>query len=593
MPNAPLMANDVLPDIPAGTNQVKLTVVATNLHNVSDGTTQVNPTSLSTDGSGRMFVTTLGGVIRLVDPTGTVLAAPYLNTTKDPAMGQPDPRSFNVPFRHGLTSLAFHPQFYQPGTPGFCKFYTILDQQLNSGTPDFVPIYQDSSSPPTPFDQVLVEWIASDPQAAVFAGTRREIFRIRQPKDDHNANRLIFGPDGYLYMDVADGGNVRANQLPPNPGQDGTSAHSQNLRAIFGKIIRIDPLHPSLTPVSADLVSSNGNYRIPASNPFAADGNPNTLAEIYSYGHRNTYGMRFDPVTCDLYTGEVGQVTVEEVNRIRPGRNYGWNLKEGAFLYNEADQGNVLTDTNGAFALAHGLTDPLLQYDHGDGQSAVGGGVYRGRAIPSLYGRYVFGDLQGKRVGGVLTGGRLFHASLTNRVIQEFLLSPDSAPLPNLIYDVATDDDGEQYVLGGSSDFSNGVLLKVGSPTGPASFADWAAALLPAGQRGAGDRPFGDGIANLVRFAFNIPPSPLIKPIANPLRLTLQPAGGSTLAYRASAPGVIYRPQWSEDLIVWHEAVNGSLLGGQAISVTNSGPEFRVTFPPASRLFARVTVALP
>jgi hypothetical protein len=187
-----VMAADLLPDIPAGTNEVRLTVIATNLHDASDGTVQINPTGLYTDGSGRLFITTLGGVIRILNPEGTLLWAPYLNTTRDPATGLSDPRSFNVSFRHGLTSLAFHSQFHQPGQPGFGKFYTILDQTLNSGTPDFVPLYQDSSYPPTPFDQVLVEWTAADPEALAFTGTRREIFRVRQPKDDHNASRLVF-----------------------------------------------------------------------------------------------------------------------------------------------------------------------------------------------------------------------------------------------------------------------------------------------------------------------------------------------------------------------------------------------------------------
>lgn len=586
----PLFGLDVLPPIPAGTVQIKLTLVASNLHNISDGTTQVNPTGIATEGSGRLFIVTLGGVIRVLTPQGALLPAPYLNTTRDPATGAFDPRSFNVVFRHGLTSLAFHPQFHQRGQPGFGRFYTILDQTLNSGVADFLPIYADSSSPATPFDQVLMEWVASDPDAPVFTGTRREIFRIRQPKDDHNANRLIFGPDGYLYMDIADGGNVRENQLPPHPGIDGTSAHAQDLRAIFGKIIRIDPLPPSLTPRSADLVSANGRYRIPISNPFAADGNPNTLAEIYSYGHRNTYGMSFDPVDCSLYTGEVGQSTVEEVNRILPGRNYGWNLKEGGFLYNEASQANVVADVNGAFALSRGLTDPIFQYDHGDGISVVGGGVYRGRALPVLYGRYVFGELMVSSASSAV--GRLFYGSLADGSIREFVRSADSQPVPRYVYSIQADGEGEYYVAGGSGAFDSGVLLKITAPSGPPAFPNWAAALLPAGQQNPGDRPFGDAIDNVVRFAFAIPPSTLCKPAPNPLRLTVGAAGIATLAYRASAPGVVYRPQWSDDLTVWHDAVDGSLLGGRPISVTSEGPEFRITFPATQLLFTRVRVDL-
>src|ERR1043165_6591296 len=138
-------ALDVLPDIGAGTLQVKLTLVASNVHDVSDGTTQINPTGCSVDGSGRLFITTLGGVIRLVNPQGELLATPFLNTTRNPATGLPNTTAFNVSFRHGLTSLAFHPQFHQRGRPGFGKFYTIVHETVDSGIPDFFPFYQDSS----------------------------------------------------------------------------------------------------------------------------------------------------------------------------------------------------------------------------------------------------------------------------------------------------------------------------------------------------------------------------------------------------------------------------------------------------------------
>jgi hypothetical protein len=147
-------------------------------------------------------------------------------------------------------------------------------------------------------------------------------------------------------------------------------------------------------------------------------------------------------------------------------------------------------------------------------------------------------------------------------------------------------------ITGGASAFDREVVLKIGAPGGAAGYTNWANALLPSGQRSLGDQSFGDGIANLVRFVFAIPPDELCQPAANPLRLTLQPTGVATMAYRASAPGVSYRPRWSIDLITWNSATNGALLGGQPISVTNEGPEFRVTFSAARRLFARVQVEL-
>src|SRR5262245_697568 len=174
-------ANPLSP-IPLGTNQVALTLVASNLHNNVDGTKQMNPTGLFTDDSGRLFITTLGGIIRVMNPQGILLSTPYLNTTRDPVTGSLDGRSFNVSFRHGLTSLAFHPDFFNSGKPGYGKFYTLLDQTNNSGPANFTSLDPDSSSPPTPYDQVLVEWTTTNADAYVFQGTRRELFRLHQPK---------------------------------------------------------------------------------------------------------------------------------------------------------------------------------------------------------------------------------------------------------------------------------------------------------------------------------------------------------------------------------------------------------------------------
>ncbi len=440
-----------LPDVPTGSIEVRLDLVATGLSAVEPGSgvTQVAPTKLVPGGSARLFVTTLGGVVRLVDQS-QLLSAAYLDTT--------NPNSFNDPGRHGMTAMAFHPDFYNPGQAGYRRVYTIGDELLGSGsggTWDFPTSAPDSSSPVTPFDQVLLEWIADDPDADMFSGSSRELFRVRQPKDDHNINDLEFGPDGCLYVAVGNGGNVRLHQLPP-PGMEGLSDNAQRLDVIFGKVLRIDPLDPNLPPTSTDPVSANGNYRIAQGNPLV--GIAGQVEEIYSWGHRNPYRINFDPVSANLYAGDVGQRSIESVDDVTLGGNFGWNLKEGSFVF-DFDTQTVTPDVDtgsGTVAGNFGLTDPIFEYDHADGRAVVGGFVYRGSDVAALVGKYVFADFQGGP-----QGGRLFYGDLATGDLFEFQLDASGTALPDLVYSLGQDDAGELYVLGGPFNASDGVVLRI------------------------------------------------------------------------------------------------------------------------------------
>src|SRR5262249_19132907 len=173
------------------------------------------------------------------------------------------------------------------------------------------------------------------------------------------------------------------------------TGNAQSLTTILGKVIRINPLHPSLTADSEGSVSANGQYRIPTSNPFVAQAG--AVSEIYAYGVRNPYRYSFDLDNGSLILADVGQNNIEEVDIIQRGGNYGWHRKEGSFLFDPAT-GDVFTDPSPDPT----LIDPVVEYDHFEATvgevtriAVIGGFVYRDSNIKELRGKYVFGDLNG------------------------------------------------------------------------------------------------------------------------------------------------------------------------------------------------------
>jgi glucose/arabinose dehydrogenase len=208
-------------------------------------------------------------------------------------------------------------------------------------------------------DTHVTEFAMGDRRAE--PATRRDVLVVDQPYANHNGGNLVFGPDGYLYIGLGDGGS----------GGD-PHGNGQSTRTLLGKMLRIDPRPSRAT-----------SYRIPPDNPFVArsDARP----AIWAYGLRNPWRYSFDRLTGDLWIGDVGQNDWEEIDR-QPagssgGENYGWNILEGSheFFGEEVPGGGV---------------PPVFEYSHAEGGcTVIGGHVYRGEAIPGLYGAYLFGDL--------------------------------------------------------------------------------------------------------------------------------------------------------------------------------------------------------
>jgi glucose/arabinose dehydrogenase len=190
--------------------------------------------------------------------------------------------------------------------------------------------------------------------------TRRDVLFVDQPYENHNGGNLAFGPDGYLYIGLGDGGS----------GGD-PHGNGQSLSALLGKMLRIDPR-----------ASGGRPYQIPPDNPFLD--RSGASPEIWAYGLRNPWRYSFDRETGDLWIGDVGQGEWEEVD-LQPagssgGENYGWNRMEGSHPYDGADP-------------PADAVPPVFEYSHDDGGCTVAGGyVYRGESIPDLYGAYVFAD---------------------------------------------------------------------------------------------------------------------------------------------------------------------------------------------------------
>ncbi len=320
--------------------------------------------------------------------------------------------------------MALHPDFGKLGAPGQGKLYTYTSEPVD-GPGDFeVGLALEELN----HQSVVTEWQVENGQ--IDPNEAREILRIDQPQFNHNGGMLAFGPDGYLYIGLGDGG--AANDAGPGHGDSG---NGQNLETVHGSILRIDPLDPNLTAPSRDAISANGAYRVPWDNEFVGiEG----IDEIYAYGLRNPFRFSFDRLSGMLVTGDVGQGYVEEIDIIVKGGNYGWPIKEGSFLFDPEGLivGEALDDPS--------LIDPVAEYDHDDGISVIGGFMYYGTAIPELRARYVFGEFSRSFSG---PGGRLFVADLLSGKIEELSITNDDDPLGYYVKGLGTDQQGEIYVL--------------------------------------------------------------------------------------------------------------------------------------------------
>jgi len=331
------------------------------------------------DGSGRLFVNDMRGKIYVIKD-GVVLSTPFLDLANAgvPLFFSSGGTNSEV----GLLTFAFHPDFNHKGAPGYGKFYTLAAQGSQLVDDGSVPIFRGPKMPPHHFN-VLSEW-SVDPRNPnrIDPSSRREILRLAAHSDDHGGGQLGFNPDasprdpdyGLLYISVGDGGNTVWD------GGKVEEYHlAQDMTSAFGKILRINPLR-----------SGNRSYSVPATNPFVRA--KNVLPEIWASGLRNPERFSWDRGGAGkMLIADIGQTTVEEINLGQAGANYGWGLYEGDFLVDHLDEHHLTALPGGK--PPKGFTFPVAVYGHADGQAVTGGFVYRGKSIPELVGKYVFGDL--------------------------------------------------------------------------------------------------------------------------------------------------------------------------------------------------------
>jgi len=332
------------------------------------------------DGSDRLFITLLGGQIVIYDGR-QVLAQPFLDIRTLVTSGG----------ERGLFSVAFHPNYANNGL----LYVDYTD--LNGNT--VIARYSVSADPDR-----------ADPASAAV------LLSVVQPYTNHNGGQLQYGPDGYLYIGMGDGGS----------GGDPQN-HAQTLNDLLGKMLRID-------------VDGNSPYSIPADNPFIND--PVAREEIWALGLRNPWRFSFDRQTGDLFIADVGQSRLEEVN-FQPshstgGENYGWRLMEGSACYNPSSNCD-----NGM------LTLPILEYDHSLGCSITGGYRYRGVANPALWGIYFYADWCSGRIWGATE-------EAAGTWTAEELLDTDLQ-----VTAFGEDEDGEIYL----ADYAAGAIYRISGNT--------------------------------------------------------------------------------------------------------------------------------
>ena len=447
-----------LPALTNGTVNILLQPIATNMGAPLYG---ISPP----DDTNRLFVLEQIGYVRIIQ-NGTLLPGNSLDISNRvcPPLNPASPND-----ERGLLGLAFHPGFNNPASPGYQTLYTYNSETNPAG---ILPTFLVPTTATNNSKNVVNEWKISSTNANVInPASRREVISFGKTAGNHNGGTIAFGPDGYLYLALGDGGD--ANDVGLSHIEPGGNA--QNLSTPLGKMLRFDPLHPSLTPASPDAIGTNGQYRIPTTNPFQGAGQ---VREIFAYGLRNPYRFAFDTVGGDLIVADVGQNNVEEIDRIILGGNFGWAIKEGDFLFNRTNgpAGNAGTigapPGNRSVGIPAGLIDPIsgalgtLEYDHNEGISITGGFVYRGSGLPELYGKYVFGDLA-LQSSPVRANGRLFYADLATGQINALPLAQfgGSAILPGglTVHGFAQDAEGELYALltNTSANGTGGVIYKL------------------------------------------------------------------------------------------------------------------------------------
>ena len=361
--------------------------VTLRIEDVADGFASPLYATGDGTGSGRLYVVEQSGIVRVIEPDGTVRREAFLDVSDRISAGG----------ERGLLGLAFHPR--HAGNGLFYVDYTDRD-----GNTVIAEMRRASGSA-----------VRADP------ASERVLLRIDQPYPNHNGGMIDFGPDGFLYVGMGDGG---AGGDPENRARD--------LSTLLGKILRVD----------VDGRDPGLEYAISADNPYV--GRAGARPEIWASGLRNPWRFSFDPKTGDLWVGDVGQSAWEEVSRLTAaggggrGADLGWRLMEGRACYDPP-----------AGCPTDGLTMPLAVYGHDLGCAVTGGYVYRGAAQPALDGLYLFSDSCSGRVWAVDAAGP--------DAQEPVVLAETGRPIVSF----GRGDDGELYVV----DIGGAVLRVVGTAT--------------------------------------------------------------------------------------------------------------------------------
>ncbi len=365
---APLTTNPYAPIVSGGIT-VRLSPL-TSVPADAPGSALARITTVVNDGTGRLFVSDLNGTIYRTDAAGST-PVPYLDL-RTQGIGTPAPSGF---YGVGLSGVAFHPNFAgDPAKPGYGMFYTTA--------------YTTASGPATiggtgPITVEIREWSATNPAAPTFTGASRSVLTIGGYQDDHSNGFIGFNPNakpgtadyGKLYIGSGDGLYNDGNR------------NAQNLAVPQGKMLRIDPL-----------ASDGQPYTVPADNPYA--GQAGKLGEVWASGLRFPQSFSWDTAgTGQLFINDIGQAFFEEVDLGQKGANYGWSERQGPFATGYA-YGLVNENAYPVPPGTAGFTDPIAGYSHYEGAALGSGFVYRGSAIPDLYGKYVLQDI---------VTGRLFY----------------------------------------------------------------------------------------------------------------------------------------------------------------------------------------
>jgi len=376
-----------------------------------------SPTAMAVpeDGSGRMFITEQSGAVKIISAQGTVLSEPFLD------LGSRLVTLTETYDESGLLGMVFHPQYSSNGR--FFVFYTA------------------APGPETPegyHADIRVSEFMVSPTSADRADPESEkiLLEIPTPQSNHNGGQLAFGPDGFLYAGIGDGGNANDTGF----GHTEETGNAQDLSSLLGKILRLD-------------VSVSGAYTVPESNPFSD--NASARPEIYAYGLRNPWRFSFDRGGDHrLFCGDVGQNLFEEINIIVGGANYGWNLREGLGCFDPDAPSAPPADCAELGYRGEPLVDPILVYAHpgaGEtimGRSVTGGYVYRGQSLSPLAGKFVFGDWSSsflQPAGFALVAETTDNATRT--LSRAALIDPVGRAVDRFLLSFGEDETGELYVL--------------------------------------------------------------------------------------------------------------------------------------------------